>query len=162
MPRAEADDRYRASGRDAFGGGGGPAGLTREHAEKGGLIDGVREVAGFDAEDDLFCGNAVALGKPPRFPVWRQDLAQERDGFSHATEQTIAREKDLHDGDGVEVGGLHCLSGAKEVDVSGLAGEDSLIGCKEVSAHCAAAVRPVTVVPRTDCICLSANVCASG
>src|SRR5438093_13182146 len=135
MTRAEADDRYRASRRDAFGGSGSPARLTRQHAEDGSFIDGVGKVAGLDAKDDLLCGDTVAFSKGPDFPVGRQDLAQERDDLLHATEQTIARGKELHAGDGVEASCLHSLTRPHEIAVSRVAGDDWLCCCEEMCAH---------------------------
>ena len=162
MSCAEADDRNGAGRRDAFGGSSGPAGLTGEDAEDSSLIDRVRKVAGLDPKDYLLCGDAIAFGKRPHFRIRLKDFVQERDDLSHATEQTLARWKDLHDGDGIEAGGLHRLSGAKEVNVGGVAGEDSPGGRERVVRHREAAGRPVTFAPRTVCISFSAKACASG
>src|SRR5207244_10265723 len=126
------------------------------------LIDAVRPVLPLDAKDDLFGGNTVAFRKRPGFRTRRQGVAQKRNHFSHAAENAVARWKDLHDGDRVHTRGLHRLARPKEIDVRGLAGQDSFVRRECVRAHCAAAVKPVTFAPSTLSICLSANICASG
>src|SRR5437870_12163306 len=129
MTRAEADDRYRASRRDAFGGSGSPARLTRQHAEDGSFIDGVGKVPGVDAKGDLFCGNVVSLGKRPNVRIPRQNFAQERKDLSHSAVQTIARGEELLVGDGVEASCVQSLPGEDEMDVIRVAGVGWWRGC---------------------------------
>src|SRR5207244_8359940 len=125
-------------------------------------IECIRLYRPLDSTVHLYDSNPADFHKRPCFRIRRQGVAQKRNHFSHAAENAVARWKDLHDGDRVHTRGLHRLARPKEIDVRGLAGQDSFVRRECVRAHCAAAVKPVTFAPSTLCICLSANICASG